>query len=157
MSSSDRLRSLVGAIRALDPTLTRYNVVVCGVPSRVATLARATLRIASFRPPSEQAPSVPVPHAIAFMTLADGLDVVLYALPLVPAYAPLWPMALAASHVVVRLDAAAARLLDEACAVSAKKAIDASALSPAFSEDDEEAVAELVRMAIESGVTPAGA
>lgn len=152
MSASERIRSLVGAIRAKDAGMTRYSVVFCGVPARIATLARASLRIASFRPPAEAAPAVPVPHAVAIMPLGDSLELYVIALPLVPAYAPLWPMTLAPSHVVVRLDLAAARLLDEACAVSGKKALDAASLVPSFAEDDEESVGALIRAAVERSV-----
>ncbi len=149
MSSSDHIRSLASAIRAHDPTTPRFHVVVCGVPARIATFARACLRLSSFRPPAEQAPAVPVPHAVATMPLGDALDLYVVSLPLVPAYAPLWPLTLSAAHVVVRLDHAASRLLDDASAISGKRVIDATTLLPTFSEDDEEAVGALVSAAVE--------
>ena len=152
MSSSDRIKSLVSTIRSQGPSLGRFHVVVCGVPSRLATVARASLRLASFRPPPEEAPAVPIPHAVATMPLGDSLELLLYVLPLVPAYAPLWPMTLASAQAVVRLDQAAARLLDEACAITGQRPLDAAALVPTFAEDDEESVGELVRAAMESAL-----
>lgn len=152
MSSSDQIRSLSSEIRAHDRTTPRFNVVVCGTPARIATFARACLRLSSFRPPAEEAPSVPVPHAIALMPLGDALELYVYALPLVPAYAPLWPLTLSAAHVVVRIDLAASRLLDEACAISGKRVIAATTLVPAFAEDDEDAVGALVTAAVEKTV-----
>lgn len=152
MSSSDRIRSLAAEIRGHDPTTPRFVVVVCGAPARIATFARACLRLSSFRPPPEEAPAVPVPHAVALMPLGDALELYVYALPLVPAYAPLWPLTLSTAHVVVRIDQSASRLLDEACAISGRRALAASTLMPSFSEDDEEIVGALVNAAVEAAI-----
>jgi len=148
-SASEQIRSLRGQIRASGGALARVRVVLCASPARLATLARATLRIGAFRPPPEEAPLVPVPHTLATMPLGEDLDLDLVALPLVPAYAPLWPLALSRAHSVVRLDGAAARLLDEACSQTDRRHVDADDLVPGFTEDDEERVAELVRAAVE--------
>lgn len=148
-SPSEQIRSLRGLIRAASGQVARVRVVLCASPARLATVSRATLRIAAFRPPPEESPLVPVPHTLATMPLGEDLDLDLVALPLVPAYAPLWPMALCRAHAVVKLDQAAARLLDEACTYTDRKHVDADDLVPGFTEEDEERVADLVRAAIE--------
>jgi len=148
-SPSDQIRSLRGLIRAASGEIARVRVVLCGSPARIATLARASLRIDAFRPPAEPAPLVPVPHTLATMPLGEDLDLDVVALPLVPAYSPLWPMALVGAHAIVRLDAAAAKLLDEACTYTDRRHLDADDLVPGFQEDDEERVADLVRIAVE--------
>ena len=83
------------------------------------------------------------------MPLGEDLDLDVVALPLVPAYAPLWPLALVGAHAVVRIDAAAAKLLDEACTYTDRRHVDADDLVAGFAEDDEERVADLVRIAVE--------
>ncbi len=148
-SASDQMKSLRGLIRAASGEIARVRVVLCGSPARIATLARSSLRIAAFHPPAEQSPLVPVPHTLATMPLGEDLDLDVVALPLVPAYAPLWPLALAGAHAVVRIDAAAAKLLDEACTYTDRRHVDADDLVPGFAEDDEERVADLVRIAVE--------
>jgi hypothetical protein len=148
-SPSDQIRSLRGLIKASSGDVSRVRLVLCASPARLQTVSRAALRIAAFRPPPEDAPLVPVPHTLATMPLGEDLDLDVVALPLVPAYAPLWPMALSRAHAVVRLDAAAARLLDEACTQTDRRHVDAEDLVPGFAEDDEERVADLVRAAIE--------
>ncbi len=152
MSSSDQIRGLLAEIRGHDPTTSRFVVVVCGAPARIATFSRACLRLASFRPPPEETPAVPVPHAVALMPLGDALELYVYALPLVPAYAPLWPLTLSTAHVVVRIDQSASRLLDEACAISGKSALAATTLLPTFTEDDEDLVGALVNAAVEAAI-----
>lgn len=148
-SPSDQIRSLRGLIRAASGEIARVRVVLAGSPARIATIARASLRIAAFRPPAEQSPLVPVPHTLASMPLGEDLDLDVVALPLVPAYAPLWPLALVGAHAVVRIDAAAGKLLDEACTYTDRRHVDADDLVSGFAEDDEERVADLVRAAVE--------
>lgn len=148
-SASDQIRSSGATFRRAASRVRRLRIVVCGSPARVSALGRAALRVAAFQPPAEPAPLVPVPHTAATMTLGPGFDLELVALPLVPAYAPLWPLALAGAHAVVRLDAAAAKLLDEACAWTDRRHMDAAELVPGFAEDDEDKLAEIVRAAVD--------
>lgn len=149
-SPSDQIKSLRGLIRGTSG-VSRVRLVLCATPTRLSAVSRAALRIASFRPPPEEAPLVPVPHTIAIMPLGDDLDLEVVGLPLVPAYAPLWPLVLSGAQCIVRLDAGAARLLDEACAQLDRRYVDGEDLAPGFAEDDEERVAELVRAAVERG------
>ncbi len=148
-SPSERIRSFRDVVRSAHPDVSRIQIVVCGAPARISTLARASLRIAAFRPPPVAAPLAPVPYAVALMPLGDDLDMVLIGLPLVPAYAPLWPLALADANAIVRLDPACERLLDEACAVVGRTAFEVDGLVAGFSEEDEEHVASLLRHAAE--------
>lgn len=149
-SPSDQIKSLRGVIRA-SSGVTRVRVVLCATPTRLGAVSRTALRIASFRPPPEQAPVVPVPYTIATMPLGDDLDLEIVGLPLVPAYAPLWPLVLSGAHCIVRLDTGASRLLDEACAELDRHIVDGEELCPSFVDDDEERVADLVRAAVERG------
>ena len=91
----------------------------------------------------------PIPHPIASVKLGDDVSLDIVALPLVPAYAPLWPMALAGSAIVVRLDDAAELALNEACAVSEVTIADAGILVGTFDEGNAVHVASLIRAALE--------
>jgi CheY-like chemotaxis protein len=126
------------------------RVVFAGTPTRLAVFAHAALCLADALGPSEPAPSIPIPHSIATIRLGDDVDLELVALPLVPAYAPLWPLALAGSAIVVRLDDAAGSALTEACAAAELPVLDAQVLVGALEEASVAQVAGLVRAAIEA-------
>jgi CheY-like chemotaxis protein len=143
------MRALVS--RALAPGYEgATRLVFAGTPSRVAVFAHAALRIVDALPPADAAPSIPIPYSIALLRLGDDVDAELFALPLVPAYAPLWPLALAGSAILVRLDDAAGPALSEACAVAELPVIDAHVLVGALEEGSVTQVASLVRAAIEA-------
>ena len=76
------------------------------------------------------------------------LDIV--ALPLVPAYAPLWPMALAGASVVVRLDEAAAAPLAEACTSVALPVLDARGIFGTLDESSAVQIASLIKTALDA-------
>ena len=147
MSSSDRLRSVRDVVRSIAPDASRVTIAVCATPERIALLTRAMLRMGSFRPPPEAAPRAPIPHALAIMPLDDELDLEVLGVPLDETFAPMWPLALCRANSIVRLDPNGA--LDEACAVIGMAAHDGTELAPGFAEDDEEAVATLLRAAVE--------
>jgi hypothetical protein len=126
------------------------RLVFAGTPSRLAVFAHAALRLVDAVPASEPTPSIPIPHSIATVRLGDDVDVELVALPLVPAYAPLWPLTLAGSAVVVRLDDAAGSALAEACTAAELPILDAHVLVGALEEGSVAQVASLIRAAIES-------
>jgi hypothetical protein len=125
------------------------RVVFAGTPGRLAVIAHSALSLADAVPPADAAPSVPVPHLMASVGLGDDVSVDLVALPLVPAYGPLWTMALAGSAIVVRLDDAAAQALDEACAAAEVPIVDAAVMVPSFDEGNAALVASAVRQALE--------
>ena len=62
---------------------------------RSTEIGLSVLSLADAFPPQEPTPSVPVPYVLATIRLGDGVELDIVALPLVPVYAPLWPMALA--------------------------------------------------------------
>ena len=101
-------------------------------------------------PPPSRRPSIPIPYAIATVRLGDDVDVEIVALPLVPAYAPLWPLTLAGAAIVVRLDDAAGSALAEACAAAEIPVLDAHVLVGTLEEGSVAQVAGLVRAAIEA-------
>jgi CheY-like chemotaxis protein len=126
------------------------RLVFAGTPSRLAVFAHAALCLADALPPPDPPPTIPIPHTIATVRLGDDVDVELIALPLVPAYAPLWPLALAGSAIVVRLDDAGGAALGEACAAAEIPVLDAHVLVGALEEGSAAQVASLVRAAIEA-------
>lgn len=143
MSITQRLRAQ-GPRLAASAHRDRVDLVLAGTPHRIASLARASLRLATFRPPAEPIPIVPAPHTLSLASLDDGVELRLIGLPLVPAYAPLWPLAMGSACAVVRIDDAAAALVDETAALVGARILSAETLVPGFSEDDEGMVAELV-------------
>jgi CheY-like chemotaxis protein len=126
------------------------RLVFAGTPSRLAVFAHAALCLADSLAPTEAGPTIPIPHPIATVRLGDDVDLELVALPLVPAYAPLWPLALAGAAIVVRLDDAAGSALTEACAAAELPVLDAQVLVGALEEGSVAQVASLVRAAIEA-------
>jgi CheY-like chemotaxis protein len=128
----------------------KTRFVFAGTPSRLAVFAHAALCLADALPSPEPAPAIPIPHAIATVRLGDDVDIELVALPLVPAYAPLWPLTLAGAAIVVRLDDAAGSALSEACAAAELPVLDAQVLVGALEEASVAQVASLVRAAIEA-------
>jgi hypothetical protein len=113
------------------------------------------LTLADAFPSQEPTPSVPVPYVIATIRLGDGVELDIVALPLVPAYAPLWPMAVAGAAVVVRLDEGAMEPLEEACKSVDVSTIDARAIFGVLEESSPMQVASLIKTALDAeGVTP---
>jgi CheY-like chemotaxis protein len=126
------------------------RLVFAGTPSRLAVFAHAALCLVDAIPSPESAPTLPIPHPIATVRFGDDVDLELVALPLVPAYAPVWPLALAGAAIVVRLDDAAGSALTEACAAAELPVLDAQMLVGALEEGSVAQVASLVRAAIEA-------
>jgi hypothetical protein len=147
VSSSDKLKSVRDVVRSRAPDAARLTIAVCATPERIALLTRAMLRMGSFRPPPEAAPRASIPHALAIMPLDDELDLEVLGVPLDETFAPMWPLALCRANAIVRLDPNGA--LDEACAVIGMAALDGVDLAPGAAEDDEDAVATLLRAAAE--------
>jgi CheY-like chemotaxis protein len=124
--------------------------VFAGTPSRLAVFAHAALSLVDALPAAEPVPGIPIPHAIATVRLGDDVNIEIVALPLVPAYAPLWPLTLAGAAIVVRLDDAAGSALAEACAAAELPVLDAHVLVGELEEGSVAQVASLVRAAIEA-------
>jgi hypothetical protein len=125
------------------------RILFAGTPGRLAVFAHSILCLADAVAPTEPPPSVPIPHTMAQIKLGDDVALDLVALPLVPAYAPVWLMAFAGSAVLVRLDDAAAAVLTEACAAADIRISDAAALVGELDEGNAATVASLVRASLE--------
>jgi hypothetical protein len=128
----------------------RPRLVLAGAPHRLALVAHAIACFEGAIPPSENAagaPAVPMPHVVARLTV-ERIDLDLVVCPLVPAYSPLWSMAVAGAHAALRMDSAARDLFDRACAAASVKIVDASALLPTHDDTKVEDVAALVRGAL---------
>jgi CheY-like chemotaxis protein len=152
LASADQLamvRALVAKGRAPGfEEATR--VVFAAAPAKLGVLAHAVLSIADAFPAAEPAPPLPIPHAMAVVRLGDGVDLELVALPLVPVYAPLWPLSLSGAAIVVRLDEAAAAALDEACQAADVQLAEAQMLVGTFDESNVGQTAGLVRAALDA-------
>jgi hypothetical protein len=126
------------------------RLVFAATASRLAVLGHTVLSLADALPPREPTPAVPVPHTLSTIRLGDGVELDVVALPLLPAYAPLWPLALAGSAVLVRLDEGAAQPLEEACASVGLPILDARAVFGPVDESSPVEVASLIRTALEA-------
>jgi CheY-like chemotaxis protein len=126
------------------------RLVFAATAARLAVLGHTVLSLADAVPPADPTPPLPVPHALSTLRLGDGVELDVVALPLVPAYAPLWPMALAGAVVAVRLDEGATQPLEEACGSVAVTILDASAVFGALDESSPVQVASLIRTALEA-------
>jgi CheY-like chemotaxis protein len=126
------------------------RLVFAATASRLAVLGHTVLSLADAFPPADPTPPLPVPHSLSTIRLGDGVELDVMALPLVPAYAPLWPMALAGAAVAVRLDDGAAQPLEEACGCVGVTILDARAVFGAVDESSPVQVASLIRTALEA-------
>lgn len=126
------------------------RLVFAATAARLAVLGHTVLSLADAVPPADAAPPLPVPHSLSTIRLGDGVELDVVALPLVPAYAPLWPMALAGAAVAVRLDEGAAQPLEEACGSVAVTILDARAVFGVVDESSPVQVASLIRTALEA-------
>ena len=126
------------------------RLVFAATPSRLAVLGHTVLSLADAVPARDPIPALPVPCSLATLRLGDGVELDVVALPLVPAYAPLWPMALAGAAVVVRLDDGAAQPLEEACGAVAVPVLDAAAFFGVVDESSPVQIASLIRTALEA-------
>ena len=126
------------------------RLVFAATPARLAVFGHTVLSLADAFPSAEPTPSVPVPHVLATIRLGDGVELDIVALPLVPAYAPLWPMALAGAAILVRLDEAAAQSLEEACGAVGVPILDARAIFGSLEESSAVQVASLIKTALDA-------
>jgi hypothetical protein len=109
------------------------------------------LGIAETVSPDEPIPALPLPHSVAELRLGEGVAVDIVGLPLVPAYAPLWPLAVAGAHAIVTLDDASHETLEDVCRSAARHVHSARALVPAFDVSRAPDLAALFRAALELG------
>lgn len=126
------------------------RLVFAAAASRLAVLGHTVLSLTDAVPPADPTPPLPVPHSLSTIRLGDGVELDVAALPLVPAYAPLWPMALSGAAVVVRLDDGAAEPLEEACTSVNVTILDARAVFGALDESSPVEIASLIRTALEA-------
>jgi CheY-like chemotaxis protein len=126
------------------------RLVFAATASRLAVLGHTVLSLADAFSPADPAPPLPIPHALSTIRLGDGVELEVVALPLVPAYAPLWPMALAGAVLAVRLDDGATDPLEQACASVSVTILDARAVFGAVDESSPVQVASLIRTALEA-------
>ena len=148
----DQLHLLrASAARARAPGFSgAARLVFAATPSKLAIFGHTVLSLADAFPAQEPAPSVPVPYVLATIRLGDGVELDIVALPLVPVYAPLWPMALAGAAILVRLDEAAAQSLEEACASVAVAILDARAIFGTLEESSAVQVVSLIKTALDA-------
>lgn len=125
------------------------RVVFAATPSRLAVFGHTLLSLADVFPPRETIPSIPVPHGLATLRLGDGVELDLVGLPLVPVYAPLWPMALAGASMIVRLDEAALPLLTDAGGAARVSILDARTVVGAVEESSAVQAAILIKAALD--------
>ena len=149
LASAGDFARIEKALEAPNPRFfgSRPRLVIAGAPHRLAVVAYCVSCLEGAT--AEPAPSVPMPHvSVRFVRERIALDIVVC--PLVPAYSPLWPMALAGAHAALRLDGAARELFDRACAEAQVKIVDAGTVLPSHDDTKVEDVAALVRAALTS-------
>ncbi|MBS2015528.1 MAG: DUF4388 domain-containing protein [Deltaproteobacteria bacterium] len=148
----DQLHLLrASAARARSPGFSGpARLVFAATPARLAVFGHTLLSLADAFPSTEPTPSAPVPYLLATIRLGDGVELEVIALPLVPAYAPLWPLALAGAALVVRLDEAAAQPLEEACSSVSLSILDAKSVFGNVEEASPVQVASLIKTALDA-------
>lgn len=139
------------AARARSPGFSGpARLVFAATPARLAVFGHTVLSLADAFASPEPPPAAPVPYPLATIRLGDGVELEVVALPLVPAYAPLWPMALAGAAVLVKLDEAAAQSLEEASRSVVVPVLDARAIFGTLEESSAVQVASLIKTALDA-------
>jgi DNA-binding transcriptional ArsR family regulator len=128
----------------------RARLLLAASPRRLATMLHAVGRIADALAPAELPPAAPVPHVLATLRLADGVELDMVALPNLDAYSPLWSLTVPGSVACIRLENPDSPVLDEVCAVAGVPLVDAGALIGDIDEADPAQMAALVRMALDT-------
>lgn len=126
------------------------RIVFAATPSRLAVFSHTVLSLSDSVAPEEPMPSLPVPFPMAVIHLGDGVELEIVALPLVPAYAPLWAMTLGGSAIVVKLDEAATVALEETCTNVGVPILDARAIFGVLEETSAVQVASLIKTALDA-------
>jgi len=124
------------------------RIVFAGAPGALSQFALAALRLDQVDLPLDSIPSVPVPHTMLTVHLGEGVALDLVALPLVAAYAPLWPMALAGVHLVVKLEETSVLALGAACDAHEVAVTTARALVSESTPVTTKVAAELIKAAL---------
>ncbi len=152
LCGADQLHLLrASASRARTPGFaTPARLVFAAAPARLAVFGHTVLSLADALAPAHPAPSVPLPHELSTLRLGDGVSLDVIGIPLVPAYAPLWPMAIAGAALVVRLDDGASDALESAAASVDVAVLDARAVFGHVDETSAVQVASLIRTAVEA-------
>lgn len=152
LCGADQLHLLrASAARARAPGFSSAaRVVFAAAPARLAVFGHTVLSLADALPPSSPAPAVPLPHELSSLRLGDGVSLEVVGIPLVPAYAPIWPLAIAGAAIVVRLDDGASEALESAAATVDVAVLDARAVFGTVDETSAVQVASLIRTAIEA-------
>lgn len=155
LCGADQLHLLrASASRARAPGFaTPARIVFAASPARLAVFGHTVLSLADALPPTAAAPAVPLPHELSTLRLGDGVSLDVIGIPLVPAYAPLWPMAIAGAALVVRLDDGASEALESAAASVDVAVLDARAVFGHVDETSAVQVASLLRTAVEADAT----
>ncbi|WP_394844591.1 hypothetical protein LZC95_47000 [Pendulispora brunnea] len=106
------------------------RLVFAGAPHRLAVISHAISCLEGAAASPHGVPPIPMPATVAFVPIHGAMQLDVTTCPLVPAYAPLWPMAMKGSFAVVRIDEAAEHLVDQACETAGLRPLDARNLLP---------------------------
>jgi len=149
LATSEQLGRILERLTRTYAAGARVRVVFAGTAPRLAILAHSALCLETALPPAEGVPSLPMPHPVARLALDEQIELEIAVCPLVAAYSPLWPMALARAAAVVRLEDAPSLLFDHAADAAGARVLDALMLVGPYDEANVIEVAMLVRAALE--------
>lgn len=123
------------------------RVVFAGSPHHLAVIAHGASCLQGASPSPYGVPLIPMPHCTARLPFHGGLSLEIALCPLVPAYSPLWPMAMKGAFAVVRIDEAADYLVDQACESSGLRPLDVRDL---VTNCDPTRVADVAKLVIQA-------
>jgi DNA-binding transcriptional ArsR family regulator len=133
------------------------RLVMAGNGPQLATIMHSLGRVADATLPAQNLPALGVPYVMASIRLGEGGELDVVGLPLEPALAPLWSLALPGAAVAVVLDsdqqlaaAAVPRALEDACSLAGVRLLYAGELMGDVDESDPAHAAALIRLALES-------
>ncbi len=119
------------------------RLVLAGSPHRLAVIAHGISCLEGATPPPHGVPRIPMPYAAARIPLVEDMELEIELCPLVPAYSPLWPMAIRGAFAMVRIDEAAEHLVDQACEAAGLRPVNIRELVASY---DPTNVADLAKV-----------
>jgi len=124
------------------------RLVLAGSPHRLAVIAHGVSCLEGASAPPYGLPRIPMPHTVARLPIFGELELEVELCPLVPAYSPLWPMAIKGALALVRIDEAAEHLVDQACDAAGVRPTDIRQLIAIYDPTDVADIAKVLVRAL---------
>lgn len=126
------------------------RVCIAASSRRLLGVLTALARIQESQVPVSSVPSAPVPHLLATLKLGDGIELEVFGLPLVDAYAPLWGFVLPGCLSAALIETASLSAFEQACALGGVPILRSGPLLDGRDDCSAEEIASLIQKLLET-------